>query len=38
VRNRQDFIFRHGGDQLMLEPSATNDGYSATFPIGLELP
>jgi len=38
VRNRQDFIFRHGGDQLMLEPSATNDGYSATFPIGLTLP
>ena len=38
VRNRQDFIFPHGGDQLMLEPSAINDGYSATFPIGLELP
>lgn len=38
VRNGQDFIFPHGGDQLMLEPSAINDGYSATFPIGLELP
>lgn len=38
VRNRQDFIFRHNGDQLMLEPAATKDGYSAAFPIGLALP
>ncbi len=38
VRNRHDFIFRDGGDQLMLEPSATNDGYAATFPISLEIP
>lgn len=38
VRNHQDFIFRRGGNHLMLEPSATNDGYSATFPIGLEIP
>ncbi len=38
VRNQQDFIFRHGGDQLMLEPVATNDGYAATFPIALQLP
>lgn len=38
VRNRQDFIFRHGGDTLMLDPSAVHDGYSATFPIGLEIP
>jgi protocatechuate 3,4-dioxygenase beta subunit len=38
VRNHQDFIFRHGGDQLMLDPVATNDGYSATFPIGLTFP
>ena len=37
VRNRQDFIFRNGGDQLMLEPSATNGGYAATFSIGLDL-
>ncbi|MDR4463705.1 MAG: intradiol ring-cleavage dioxygenase [Nitrospira sp.] len=36
VRNHQDFIFRHGGDQLMLDPVATNDGYAATFPIALE--
>ena len=38
LRNRQDFIFRNGGDQLMLEPSSTNDGYAASFPIGLEFP
>jgi protocatechuate 3,4-dioxygenase beta subunit len=38
VRNQQDFIFRHGGDQLILQPSTTNVGYAATFPIGLELP
>jgi protocatechuate 3,4-dioxygenase beta subunit len=38
VKNRQDFIFRHGGDELMLAPSATSDGYAAVFPIGLELP
>ena len=38
VRNHHDFIFRYGGDQLMLQPSATNGGYAATFPIGLELP
>ena len=38
VRNYQDFIFRHGGDQLMLDPVATNDGYTATFPIALEYP
>jgi len=36
VRNHQDFIFRDGGDQLMLEPSETSGGYAATFPIGLE--
>ncbi|QPD04157.1 MAG: hypothetical protein Nkreftii_001931 [Candidatus Nitrospira kreftii] len=36
VRNRQDFIFRQGGDALTLEPAATHDGYAATFPIGLE--
>ncbi|MBX3330365.1 MAG: intradiol ring-cleavage dioxygenase [Nitrospira sp.] len=38
VKNHHDFIFRDGGDQLMLEPTATNDGYAATFPIGLRLP
>ena len=38
VRNHHDFIFRDGGDRLMLEPSVMNGGYAATFPIGLELP
>jgi protocatechuate 3,4-dioxygenase beta subunit len=37
VRNHQDFIFRDGGEQLMLKPSTTNGDYTATFPIGLEL-
>lgn len=35
VRNHDDFIFRDGGDRLILEPSETNDGYTATFPIAL---
>jgi len=38
ARNRQDRIFRRGGEQLMLAPSATADGYAATFAIGLQLP
>jgi hypothetical protein len=38
VRNHHDFIFRDGGDHLMLEPSESNGGYKAIFPIGLELP
>lgn len=38
IRNRQDFIFRQGGERLMLEPSAKDDGYTTTFPIALELP
>jgi protocatechuate 3,4-dioxygenase beta subunit len=38
VRNRQDFIFPHGGNALMLDPSPMNDGYAAAFPIGLEIP
>lgn len=38
VRNLRDFIFRDGGDQLLLQPWETNDGYAATFPIGLRLP
>lgn len=37
VRNQQDFIFLAGGTQLTLEPSATPDGYAATFPIALHL-
>jgi protocatechuate 3,4-dioxygenase beta subunit len=38
ARNHHDFIFRDGGPQLTLEPSETNGGYAATFPLGLELP
>jgi len=37
VRNQHDFIFRNGGDQLLLNPSVTNDSYAATFPIALQL-
>ena len=37
VKNRHDFIFRQGGEQLMLEPSAISDRYAATFPIALQL-
>jgi protocatechuate 3,4-dioxygenase beta subunit len=35
VRNHDDFIFRDGGDRLMLYPVDTNDGYTASFPIAL---
>jgi protocatechuate 3,4-dioxygenase beta subunit len=38
VRNRYDFIFRDGGDQLMLAPTPKADGYAATFSIGLRIP
>lgn len=38
ARNQDDRIFRRGGDQLMLAPTATANGYVATFGIGLQLP
>ncbi len=38
ARNQHDFIFRRGGNHLLLAPTATADGYSATFAIGLQLP
>lgn len=38
ARNQDDRIFRRGGDQLMLVPAATADGYAATFAIGLQVP
>lgn len=38
VRNPHDFIFRDGGDRLMLQPAETNNGYAATFPITLMEP
>ncbi|MFZ3014852.1 MAG: intradiol ring-cleavage dioxygenase [Nitrospira sp.] len=37
VRNQQDFIFRDGGERLICQPSPITGGYTATFPIGLEL-
>ena len=36
ARNQHDWIFRRGGDQLMLAPTATADGYAASFAIGLQ--
>ncbi len=35
VRNEEDFIFRAGGKQLILEPRQDGAGYSATFEIAL---
>lgn len=37
VPNAQDGIYRGGGDQLLLAPAASGDGYSATFEIGLQM-
>ncbi|MBY0248205.1 MAG: intradiol ring-cleavage dioxygenase [Nitrospiraceae bacterium] len=37
TRNRQDWIFRRGGDRLMLAPTIDLDGYSAKFLIALQL-
>jgi protocatechuate 3,4-dioxygenase beta subunit len=36
ARNQHDWIFRRGGDRLMLAPAATADGYAAAFAIGLQ--
>jgi protocatechuate 3,4-dioxygenase beta subunit len=38
MRNRDDRIYRRGGDQLTLAPVDTADGYRASFAIGLQLP
>ena len=37
-RNQHDWIFRRGGDRLMLAPTTVSDGYAASFAIGLQLP
>ena len=37
VRNTADRIFRRGGDQLLLTPRARENGYEATFSLGLQL-
>jgi len=36
ARNQHDWIFRRGGDRLMLDTTSTADGYAARFPIGLQ--
>ena len=37
VRNDRDGIFQRGGNQLLLSPTETTQGYTATFDIGLEM-
>jgi protocatechuate 3,4-dioxygenase beta subunit len=37
ARNQHDWIFRRGGEQLMLAPTIVADGYAASFAIGLLL-
>lgn len=38
ARNHHDWIFRRGGNRLMLTPTAVAGGYEASFPISLQLP
>ena len=38
VNNQRDFIFRAGGERLILTPTLVADGYAGTFSIGLHLP
>jgi protocatechuate 3,4-dioxygenase beta subunit len=38
ARNAHDWIFRRGGDQLMLTLAKAMDGYAASLAIGLQLP
>ena len=35
--NAQDQIFKEAGSGLLLKPTKSNDGYSATFDLGLKL-
>jgi protocatechuate 3,4-dioxygenase beta subunit len=37
LRNSGDSIFNQGGQQLLLAPAKTGQGYSATFDIGLQM-
>jgi protocatechuate 3,4-dioxygenase beta subunit len=37
LRNARDGIYRGGGSQLLLSPTAESNGYSATFDIGMNL-
>jgi len=36
TRNQHDWIFRRGGERLVLDTTTTADGYAATFPISLQ--
>lgn len=36
ARNQHDWIYRRGGDRLMLAPTAAAKGYAASFAIGLQ--
>jgi protocatechuate 3,4-dioxygenase beta subunit len=38
IRNNSDGIYRNGGEQLLLNVVEQEDGYAATFDIGLDLP
>jgi protocatechuate 3,4-dioxygenase beta subunit len=35
--NATDGIYRNGGDQLLLAPTSSGDGYAAAYAIGLDL-
>lgn len=37
VRNDRDGLYRRGGDQLLLAPTSTEDGFAARFDFGLDL-
>jgi len=37
IRNAQDGLFSRGGNQLIVPTTATSEGYSSNFDIGLEL-
>jgi protocatechuate 3,4-dioxygenase beta subunit len=37
MRNADDFLFRDGGRQLLLDPVQDAQGYAATFDIGLQI-
>jgi hypothetical protein len=37
VPNDRDGIYRGGGDQLLLTPTAAGDGFTATFEVGLQM-
>jgi len=37
VPNARDRFYQSGGDQLLLTPTASGDGYAATFEVGLQM-